>query len=673
MNFSQISFHFRRLLPTISNSIRARPPFSYSSLYYLSNPTACGCKFSSFANTSIPPQDISSDTSTLIDEFARVLQHNDIYSVTSHPVSAECHQRLLDLDDQQFLALLNHFNSFYQQKGGIYREIFSKRNPLNWLLSSLDSECFKRFGLRDYTEAFTILESNPVLCSAYESKMVNHVLRKCGKTPSSAPKPLLTRYVTLMNHHRLWRQPFNFYWLEYCLQHRFDELEIPELCLFLEAYVVTSYRFVSHDELLVNIFDRFIDELENIDKKHLLTFLLFANRQVYLYQYSTFTPRAIKLLSFLDSNFEAYPLIFHIYAASFSTKFLIYRPSYLQKICEAVIKIPASSFDDLRSTEISWIKFLPTSVVKIKRNHSIPETDQPLDSYFPLLAFQMKKLTHVVAFFNCTRLAPQLKSFLENDTMSRYLLDTNPAIYTHSITYLAYLGHFSHLIDTFLSEEFLLKVFKKLTPYRVHRHILRLDAAMEIECPDYAGHRLEPKFRSKMISFGLYHNPKRIVFYDKETLKVRYKTFPSEQALREHVLYKYTMDEAATLLAELLGDDYTLMYRPLPHLTSKNLIWCTDAAGQPQKLPVEVKNGSIINFDAIDHYKQRWYVLVCSSRNAHDEEGPGAMVVGKEVPKVRQLRLLGFRVVEVVFEEWEMLTRDQKLNVLKLKLGLPVN
>lgn len=754
MKFLQITSHFCRPVSITFASVRNRLPFSCSSSSHSHRQSylpICGCKFYSLSNSVNPacPSEASlTPTSNLVQEFAKVLHNDDLLLVANHPVSVECQKRLQDLDDHQFLAILSNFDAFFQQKGSNFCGKPNENNPLNKLMLSLDSECCKRFADGDnYTRALSLLETHRFFLAVHHSKMIQRVLRRNCKTPFSAPKPLLHRYLAFMNQHRLWDKPFKFYWLEYALQARLDELDVPDICAFLQAYVVTLNRFISNDELLINIFAKFTNQLDSIHKSHLLTFLLFANRLMYLYQYATITPHVAKLLHFLNTNFEAYPLTCHINAAILSSKLLLYRPQYLQKICDAILKMPEISVDaflnvstagdpqartqplDVVGTSLpssslgkvdnhsscsstivsSQFNFSgtemknrpsefsqPTNMVKevtvspvsvsvlkneiqpsmVESDHSIPRSDSSMVSLFPynkntLLAMHIVNFTNTVAFFNCIDVAAQLKPFLESSPVRQYFLDASPKLYVSAITYLAFVGLFSHSISTFLSNEFLLKTFKRVNVFKIPRHIFYLDAAVQIECPNYHGDHLKPELRRKMDDFMIDHSPRKVHFVDKKTFQAIYKMYAYEAAAREYVLYKYTMDEAAALLGELFGgDDYTHVCRALPDLSGENLIWCMDAAGNPKKLSAEVKEGRVINFESIDLQQHRWFILVCSSLNIHDKEGVGPMVVYKEVPKVRQMKLLGFQVVEVVHEEWETMSRDQRISILKAKLGL---
>lgn len=745
MKFLQISSRFRRPMSITFSSARSRLPFTYNSSHshQRSYMPFCVCNFKVYSlscatSPPFPSESSLTPASNFVDEFAKVLCCDDLQSVADHPLSAECQKRLPDLDDHQFLAILCNFDAFFQQKGGNFRSGPDEDNPLNKLMSSLDSECCKRFAdgsADDYSRALSLLETHSFFLAVHRSKMVNRVLRHNCKTPFSSSKPLLHRYLAFMNQHRLWIKPFKFYWVEYALEHRLDELDVPDICAFLQAYVVTLNRYISKDELLVRIFAKFTNQLDGIHKSHLLTFLLFANRLMYLYQYETITPHVTKLLNFLNHNFEAYPLTCHINAAALSSKLLICRPQYLQKICDAIVKIPEISVDAFLNVDTAGdtsertqnfhIKGMSTPslspgevenhfscssakagsqftssrqlsefsqstkllnkvteaspVPPVQSGHSIPCSNSSMVSLFPynknnIPTMHMMTLTNVVVFFNCFHLAAQLKPFLESSPVSHYFLDKSPRLYVSVMTYLAFVGLFSHSISTFLSTDFLLKTFKRLHIFKIPRHIFFLNATVEIECPNYNGPYLEPELRCKKNEFMMKHCPKKVFFVDKQTFQAIYKMYAYEAAAKEYVLYKYTMDEAATLLGELFGgNNYTHVCRALPHLSGENLIWCMDAAGNPQKLSAEVKEARAINFEFIDPEQQRWFILVCSSVNIHDKEGPGPMVVYREVPKVRQMKLLGFQVVEVVHEEWEMMNRDQKMSILKEKLGMPVS
>ncbi|KAK7595108.1 hypothetical protein V9T40_001541 [Parthenolecanium corni] len=747
MKYFQIISSFHSPFRIISSLFRNHPPLSYScSLYSHRNLClpVCGRKFYSHSNTDKRPNLIF-NSSSLIQDFAEVLQSGDLRSVASHPISVDCQKRLPDLDDHQFLTVLSDYDSFFQRKGGSLRYGFNKSNPLNWLMTSFDSECSKRFADGDFVKSLSILESHRFFLAVNRSKMINRVLRNNLKTPFTSPKPILRRYLAFMTRHHLWGQPFKFYQVEYALQVRLDELDVPDICSFLEAFIVTPSRYISNDELLISIFARFTNQLDSIHSSHLLTFLLFSNRQIYIYHYATLTPHVSKLLHFLNTNFEAYPLTCHINAVALSVKFLLHRPQYLQKICDAIVRMSEISVDAFLnggssgdcqartlplnvedtafpsscsvkmdngtpsiSTNVDSCQLVPsfnglemknfpsklsdsTAIDKGVAENLPTENEHPLPtmvknghsgprvaSSFRLNrdvtpALNITQFTNTVAFFNCNDMAAQLKPFLESNRVSQYFLEASPELYVRAITYLAYIGHFSHLISTFLSEEFLLETYKRISIFNVPRYIPELDAILQIECPNCQSHRLMPEFRRKMADFMLAHYPGKVRFVDRETLRAIHKNFVYEVVTREFVLYKYTMEEAASLISELFGGDgYTHMCRALPHLSGENLIWCTDAAGKPQKLSAEVKEARTLNFEVIDTEELRWFILVCSSCNIHDKERVRPMVVGREVLKVRQMKLLGFQVVEVVHEEWETMSRDQRLSILKQKLSSSV-
>ncbi len=582
----------------------------------------------------------NANVSIIIKKLFEIVETKDIQFISEHPAIEICLKKLSQFSDNEVVQVVHVMNNLY--RGSFGHEVF-RNEILRRMLHRLDAECGHRASRR-WSLPFMIdlLENNRMfyrIRGKSKSKFLNlFSAHRFDKAFQLEPQ-LLVRYLQIVNESYYWKVAnkvitcrYNF---EFALEKYFNDFTLADLGVIFRAHNTLSFltpvMYINRDELLPQIFEKVLNNIAQVDKTFLKDFLFFINRQIFLYTYPQMTPPVIRFIDYLEENSNDIPLECLCYASKLCTKFLLYRPALLEKILFRL------------TTEYSF---------------------QFIDAF--------EQAVRCMAFFNFhSRKADvysELLNFLKREEIkTKFLLD-HPKRFARIIAYLSYVGLYSNeLVNLLLSNDFLRKTYKKLGHHAVHRHILRLDFGMGIECPSYVGNRLAPDFREKFANFLVDNHPKNCYRVDHIAFENSYKMFPSEHACNEHVLYNRTMEDASYILNDILGgDEYTHVCRILPHWPGKNLIFCTGTDKTARKLTPTIKGNQRLDLQELDE-NFWWFALVCSSRNKYGGGKP--MVVGKEIPKVRQLKRLGFRILNVVHEDWELMTGDEKSDLLRKQIS----
>ncbi|GLV35764.1 uncharacterized protein CBL_01085 [Carabus blaptoides fortunei] len=265
----------------------------------------------------------------------------------------------------------------------------------------------------------------------------------------------------------------------------------------------------------------------------------------------------------------------------------------------------------------------------------------------------LERLTFVLTLFNFQpqttpdifeTVLTELRSSRRTDEINMY-----PRCLTSCVHYLGLQQIYPYdLINKVLDPEFLKNTYGN-NKTAIGREILFLDTSMDIDCPDYKGHRLNTKLQSNLTKWSQEYIPRR------------------DQKYRLTSADKLMLDVKETLEVVLGQSEFLHIDYILPHYQKPDIIICKDKEGHP----VDVKQhfcqyttGNIKKPSTTKDYK--WFAIVIGSWNMNIRST--TTPVGTLNTKLRQLKKIGYQPTVVFWWEFMQLSRAEKENYMRSKL-----
>ncbi|XP_018328686.1 FAST kinase domain-containing protein 5, mitochondrial isoform X3 [Agrilus planipennis] len=215
--------------------------------------------------------------------------------------------------------------------------------------------------------------------------------------------------------------------------------------------------------------------------------------------------------------------------------------------------------------------------------------------------------------------------------------------------YLSIKGIYSYeLMNRILDPDFIIETFGK-SPKSIPRELFCLDPSIEIECPDYKGHRLSKEVRRKVTKWNTEYTP-----------SVGQTKKPTAADL-------LAIDVTETVSKIVIHKSHYFINHILPHFSRSDIIICKN-----------IRREEFIKIEGFENYTLgdimyppkrddcRWYAICVIGRNSTIRDT--TKVLGLMNMKRRQLEKIGYIPVIVLWNEYRHLSDQEKLDYILNKI-----
>lgn len=528
----------------------------------------------------------------------------------------QCTRRLSEFTNNEILDYMDIL-SIIRSKGYAFR----RHSTVKWIIRRLDYECLTRSHEMDLPSVLPMMVKFSCFARNYSVFLHNLVKQYHGKLHKQ-PVNIYIGFVEIINKHRLWIDlNFNPYEFEYYLEQHFDKLDIRQITILTHVLIQLNKSIVSF-ELKKKLFLHVTRNFDTMNYRCLRNILeLFCTKESFTINMTTFTPEFLRLLDAFDKKINTFPLNCVALVGMLTTKFLVHKPEFLDKL---------------------YSRFLHEGVSASKRT-----IDYILYSliFFNYRSSDEDVYSKIFQIINADSLKPRYKHCTRYFRLiSRFC---NVGVYNYDI------------INEILDEEYLSKTYRKLNRFSVYPYPLIIDFSVQIECPDYSGHRLNSELRDDLlrcydwdlINYHSLHD----CYTDQYQLTNDTEQYDCKDA--KDLPYCDILKEISSKSNELYGRKITHVGYLLPHMPRPNLIFCLGNDESPQDLDY-IKENSLVNWNDLD-FRYKWYVVTVLIRNTF-LPNVEAVPLGMEITKIRQLQKLNFNVVTVVQDQWKNMSEEEK-------------
>lgn len=264
------------------------------------------------------------------------------------------------------------------------------------------------------------------------------------------------------------------------------------------------------------------------------------------------------------------------------------------------------------------------------------------------IAEGMKYLTHFDDKSEYSAVYDRVVNHLRSKSFDE--LSQHPEHFIQTMFYLSRVGIYpAHLIDLLFSSKFLAQAYPKgLTRYPLREYhvigqeLLTIDGGVEIEFPDYQGNRLDADVRHLIQRYYCWKMPK-LLSRDLEGVNFEELLKFSRSSTRFLYFTRLALERV------LGGANFVHTGYLLPHLPRPNLLFALSKDGKPAPLTSSICK-MIVNLRALDSNLE-WYTFGVYSFGDR-ASGNKNNLLAEEIPKVRQLKKRGFKVLKLIHNEW---------------------
>lgn len=560
------------------------------------------------------------------------------YETTYHPVAQltslshlsrqACSSLSSEISNLSDDDLLNLLDQLAEQKAA------DQITDQNYLISidRIDEECIRRAASWNFTSFMEFLRRystiRPARSSGDRALFWVYAMNRRITSAVSAPLPVLLEYLRILNEAKIWFKYIQSkHLLADILDGHFDKLSWPELDILLEP-ISFQGCILNSDKLKKKICQKVIDDFENVTSARLThIFRIFHAQTQFPKNFLFITPWLLHILDSLVANIDSFDLECLLCAGQLCSQMFIYDPRILKAIAQRLMP----NLGDLEPAKV---------------------------------AAAVSVLTHFNFQSDSTDLYANLVTALEENEM--FLKFCNkPRLLMQILSNLSLVGAYSHrYLDTVFSDTFLRKLLgHKINRYRVTPELFILHGSSALECPKYAGTRLEPQLLDLSLKNRSYELP-GCLRKPKVLGDVHAEKMPTcLRAPRTISTYYRTLYCTRGLLDEILGgNQYTHVCFLLPQFKRATIIFGLDANGQPVPIPKELRQERIVGRDFLDR-RLDWYAFVFKSDNVYTSSEP--MLMGDEIAKDRQLRQCGIKVLSITQHGWLKMSIEDKLKILR--------
>lgn len=531
---------------------------------------------------------------------------------------------LTDLNDDELLHL---FDRLAEQR--VRNEILD--DDYQKALNTIDKECIRRASSWNFTEFLDFLRRySSVLPEANHGRAIFllYAMNRRIDSAVEAPLPCLLDYLRILNKAKVWykyrksKQLLPDSFGAYFHQLGWDEIEV-----FLEPLDFQAC-ILANDRLKKKICRKLIEEFDTVTNTCLTrVFRIFYTQTLYPKNFLFITPWLLHIFDALVAKIESFDLECVRWAGQLCTKLFIYDPRLLQVLAERLLQ-------RLRDVEPAQM----AGVISV--------------------------LTHFNFQLDSRNLYADIIAALEEDEMfSKFC--SKPRSLMQILSDLSLVGVYSHkYLDTVFSDQFQRSLLgRKLNQYRVTPELMVVYGSSALECPHYAGNRLDEElfnFSLLQRSYelpGCLRKPKRIENIRSESMP------PCLNAPRSISTFYRMLYCTRGLLDELFGGvQYTHVCFVLPQFKRATIIFSLDAEGRPVEIPEDIRQQRIVGRNLLD-LDMDWYTFTFKSHNIYTKNEP--MLMGDEIAKDRQLRECGLKIISITQHGWLKMSIEEKLNILR--------
>ncbi|KAK8386176.1 hypothetical protein O3P69_010711 [Scylla paramamosain] len=535
--------------------------------------------------------------------------------------SQECRYRPMDLEDRKHSELCSALvRNLRQLSDNQLLQVLSALSlwpPTNAtttpnfvaLWNALDQACTERINRWDMTRMFLVADHWYALRLSRISMYNIQMTKLLGRKVSTMGPTQLVQYLFYANLSRK-LEPFIIKKdIEKRISEVLTQISIEELGVIAMGFFKTQ-TFLKNERLVQGIVKKTQENLDCVSDASLCAILKLLRKSIPVTQW--------KLLhSLLDSLVPQLDRLNHmclLQVALLGNDLLVYHPQAIDIIASKF----ASDISSIRLKDIERITFA------LMLYNCVPPSRPDI---FSLIAEELRK---------------------PERTME---INHYPKCFVSCVVYLTTLGFFPQDLISAALQPSMLNLLSMSRHYSdMGREVSELEWAMVIEGPpNYQGYRLNPDLRQQLTREYLGNLPvgsiKGMTHQEKLLIEVKEK-----------------------LAAMLGGHEFLTITHVLPHVQTPDLVFCTDAEGQPVVLPQEYRD-----LAATDLKRPlgrpgeiQWNTVVVAGRNSfirNTEELRGNVHMRK-----RQLSTLGYYVSVIPYMEYNRKSLRAKLSCLDRSL-----
>lgn len=607
--------HFTRhaLQPVVIKQERWHLPVSLS-YYYSSTITSVHRFFSStiidacdaVENLSVNLETSGAPKSSELDQNRLLFQNADLshLNVNWESLLQNCAFHLASLTDEQLEILLQN--------------IFSLGSKLNddQLLKftfAIDQEFIKRAPSWTMEQSLVYFELYSDLPRLKKGDFIHHLLKLKQHKIFRHDIPVVIKFVRLMNKGNFWvlyHVPKYDYEIYLC--NNLTKLSISDFEVFLD-FMVKVRQVLNTPGLFQQFCQLVLEKLPELSSVGITNFckILYLRR-----------------------------------AIGFDT---VFTDSIVEELLQSMTKcenLSANSFIEAASLCMKKSLIVDKFYSKFSFEFNQQMSDLPLRQ----LAAGMNWLTHFdeksehSAVYDCLVKNLRAKSFEQ--------VTQHPMDFIMTMYYLSRVGVYPvDLLDILFSTEFIARAYPKgLTQFPLRKHyvlgqeLLTIDGGVGIECTDYKGNRLDANVRHNIQRYYCWNLPK--------LLSTNLECVNFEKLVKSSRATTRTLYITRLALERVLGGArFVHTGYLLPHLPRPNLLFATSKEGTPVPLTSSVYEKMIVDRSSIDRDLE-WFTFGVYSFGGQASENEEGGLQAEEIPKVRQLKKMGFNVLRLVHREW---------------------
>uniref|UniRef100_A0A1B6EGB2 RAP domain-containing protein n=1 Tax=Clastoptera arizonana TaxID=38151 RepID=A0A1B6EGB2_9HEMI len=199
------------------------------------------------------------------------------------------------------------------------------------------------------------------------------------------------------------------------------------------------------------------------------------------------------------------------------------------------------------------------------------------------------------------------------------------------------------LIAHVLDQNWIIATYGK-HPHPISRHLMMLDWNVQLEYPN----RNLPSLTKRQRDYVT----KKFSFY-----------IPDLDVKKTSIYANHFVDTVKATEKILGGPEYYLLHYPLPHFGKSDIICCLDNNNQPVAIPKEMRNTPYFEDVLKPTSPGKWLCLVIGGRGMYpfNQQTP----VGEFATKLRQLKIIGYKPVQIPYFRWLNVPEETFLNFVK--------
>ncbi|KAK7604478.1 hypothetical protein V9T40_005664 [Parthenolecanium corni] len=547
------------------------------------------------------------------------------YSEVSEPSdpASPLPSSLTDLSDDELLRLFDKLSD-QRTQNEVPDDGYHKA------LNEIDEECIRRASSWNFTELLDFMRRYSSIRTPAprdRSLFLLYAMNRRIETALEAPLPRLLEFLRILNDAKLWyKYKKSKQLIPDSFGAHFDQLRWDEMEIFLEPLDFQGC-ILTNDRLIKKICRKLIDEFDNVTNTCLTrVFRIFYNRTSFPKNFLFISPWLLHILDALVAKIESFDIECVRWAGQLCAKMFIYDTRLLQVLAERLLH----TVRDLEPAQVAGAVSVLTYF-----NFRLDSTD----FYTDLMA-----------------------ALEEEEMFSKFC--SKPRSLMQILSDLSLVGVYSHkYLDTVFSDQFQRSLLgHKLNRFRVTPELLVLYGSSALECPHYAGNRLDAELFNISLTKRSIELPS-CLRKPKQIENIRSESMPScLNAPRSISTFYRLLYCTRGLLDELFGGvQYTHVCFLLPQFKRATIIFGLDAEGKPVEIPEDIRRKRIVGRDMLN-LDIDWCTFTWKSRNIYTSSEP--MLMGDEIAKDRQLRECGLKVISITQHGWLKMSIEEKLNIL---------